>query len=137
MEKERDEAKEEAQVARLATQRQRQRVTYLGFRMRWQLRRKAGWQRNRPGVRVRLPVWKLSRRLLCWRSGWPRIKYALSTPKPTKTRRPWRRITRRPWRSFLLTATDVVFSNTTFVETNQRFLIICPTPPSRCLLSSS
>ena len=43
-----------------------------------------------------------------------------STPKPAKTRRPWR-IIRRPWRSFFPKATSVVFLNTTSVETNQRF----------------
>ena len=39
-------------------------------------------------------------------------------------------------RLFLLMATDVVCSNTTFVATNQRFRMVCPTPPTHFLQSS-
>ena len=48
---------------------------------------------------------------------------------------PWRRITRRPYRSFLPTATGVVFSNTTYLNINQRFQMVCLTPLTRCRLS--
>ena len=99
-EKERDEAKEEAQVARLVAitvgdVREKMEVTWLGSKMLWRLRRKLGWKQKRLGVRTSL---RLIGRLSCYSLGQSRTRCLLSSLKPIRTRRPGRRNIIRLWR---------------------------------------
>ena len=55
------------------------------------------------------------------------ISFPLGFFELARIREPWRKTTRRLWSCLSPIAMDVVCSNTTSVETNQRFQIVCPT----------